>query len=88
MNEMKRNPERIKVILNLLQGIWESYPDMRLFQLMDLLKHEYSSKNNGFGKRKGFEIDFKGHKLPISYIDLFYLEDKDFEEFLQSFIEN
>ncbi len=85
-NEKKRNPERVKAILNLLQEIWESNPDMRFFQLIDLLKYEYSSENNGFGKREGFEIDSKGHKMPISYLDLFYLEDKEFEEFLRAFV--
>jgi len=85
-NEKKRDPERIMRILHLLQGIWELNPDMRFFQLIDILQHEYSSKNNRFGKREGFELDSKGYKLPISYIDLFYLEDNDFEEFLRAFI--
>ena len=87
-NEKKREPERIKRVLNLLQEIWESNPDMRFFQLMDLIQHVYSSKNNRFGKREGFELDSKGYKFPISYIDLFYLEDNNFEEFLQEFIIN
>ncbi|MBD7937614.1 hypothetical protein H9655_11320 [Cytobacillus sp. Sa5YUA1] len=86
MNEEKRDPGRIKRLLYLLQEIWESNPDMRFFQLIDLLKHEYSSENDGFGKREGFEIDSKGYKMPISNIDLFYLEDKEFEEFLQAYI--
>ena len=84
-NEKKRDPERIMRILHLLQEIWELNPDMRFFQLMDVLKHEYSSENNGFGIREGFEIDSKGYKMPNSYIDLFYLEDNIFEEFLRAF---
>lgn len=86
MNEKERDPERMERILHLLREIWQSNSNMRFFQFMDLLKHEYSSENNGFGKREGFEIDSKGHKMPISYIDLYYLEDKEFEEFLQVFI--
>lgn len=85
MNERERDPERMERVLHLLQEIWKSNPNMRFFQLMDLLKHEYSTENNRFGKREGFEIDSKGYKMPISYIDLFYLEDNEFEAFLRAF---
>lgn len=88
MNKKKREPERINRMLSLLREIWESNPDMRFFQLIDSIQHEYSSKNNQFGKQEGFELDSKGNKLPISYVDLFYLEDNNFEEFLQEFIIN
>lgn len=88
MFEKHRDPERIGRILNLLQKIWELNPDMRFYQLIDLLQHEYSSRNNEFGKREEFEVDSKGNKLSISYIDLFYLEDKDLEQFLEEYINN
>ena len=51
-------------------------------------KEELLLKRLRFGKREGFELDSKGYKFPISYIDLFYLEDNNFEEFLQEFIIN
>ena len=86
MNGKKRDLERVKRVINLLQEIWESNPDMRFFQLIDLLEHECSSENKGFGKREGFEVDSKGYKMPFSYIDLFYLEENEFEEFLRAFI--
>ncbi|WP_139785690.1 hypothetical protein [Cytobacillus gottheilii] len=85
-NEKRRDSERIMRILHLIQEIWGLNPDMRFFQLLVVLKHEYSSENNGFGRREGFEIDSKGHKMPISYLDLFYLEDKEFEEYLRAFV--
>lgn len=88
MIEKHRDSERIGKILNLFQEIWELNPDMRFYQLIDLLQHEYSSKNNEFGKREGFEIDSQGYKLPISYIDLFYLEDEDLERFLEEYIDD
>lgn len=67
--------------MDLLQEVWESNPDMRFFQLIDSIQHEYSSRNNEFGKRVGFERDSKNYEEPISYIDLFYLEGTNFEEF-------
>lgn len=54
MNDEKRDPERIKRVINLLQEVWESNPNMRFFQLIDSMRHDYSSRNNGFGKRTGF----------------------------------
>lgn len=86
MNGKKRDPERIGRVMSLLQEIWESNPDMRFFQLIDSIQHEYSCRNDGVGKRGGFELDSKGYKMSISHIDLFYLEDNDFEEFLRAFI--
>lgn len=86
MNEKERDPNRIKRILHLLQVIWKLNPNMRFFQLIDSLQHEYSNENNEFGKRKGIEIDFEGYR-PMTYIDLFYLEDERLEGFLREFIE-
>lgn len=86
MNRNERDPDKIKRILHLLHVIWKSNPDMRLFQLIDSLQHEYSSENNDFGMRKGIEIDSKADRL-MSYIDLYYLEDEELEEFLRDFID-
>lgn len=55
---------------------------MRFFQLLDWIKHEYSMKNNGFGRREGHEIVRIIDKQPFVFIDLFFLEDKEFEHFL------
>ncbi|AIF42144.1 ankyrin repeat domain-containing protein [Virgibacillus sp. SK37] len=83
VNEKKRDTKRIERIMYLLHSIWESNSDMRFFQLMDTLQHKYSFENNEFGKREGVEVDSKGCKMPISFIDLFYLEDDNLEEFLR-----
>jgi uncharacterized protein len=84
----KRHSDRIEKISCLIRKIWESNPDMRFFQLLDLLQHEFSLSNDGFGKRQVFELDSKGHKQPTVFIDLFYLEDDDLEEFLLDYIES
>lgn len=86
MNSEKRDPERIKRIVKLLEEVWKSNPDMRFFQLLDSIQHGYSSRNKRFGKRVGFEVDSNGYETPLTYIDLFYLEDKELEEFLQDYI--
>lgn len=86
MNGKRRDLERIKRVMDLLQEVWESNSDMRFFQLIDSIQHEYSSRNNEFGKRVGFERDSKNYEEPVSYIDLFYLEDTNLEEFLQEYI--
>jgi len=86
MNGKKRDSERIKRVMDLLQEVWESNPDMRFFQLIDSIQREYSFRNNEYGKRVGFERDSKNYEEPISYIHLFYLEDTNFEEFLQEYI--
>lgn len=86
MNGKKRDPERIGRVMNLLQEIWESNPDMRFFQIIDSIQHEYSFRNNGFGKRVGVELDSKKYETHLTYIDLFYLEDKELEAFLQDYI--
>lgn len=83
----KRHTDRINKILCLIQKIWKSNPEMRFFQLLDLLQHEFSLSNDGIGKRQVFELDSKGYKQPIVFIDLFYLKDDDFEEFLLDYIE-
>ncbi|WP_077305750.1 hypothetical protein [Terribacillus halophilus] len=69
-------------VLDLIHEVWQHHPTMRFFQLLDWLEHEYSSRNNSFGKREGVEILAKGDKQPFSFIDLYYLDDEHFEEFL------
>lgn len=35
-----RNPERIKRVLSALETLWNQHPDMRFFQIIDLVKGE------------------------------------------------
>ncbi|NRG48126.1 hypothetical protein HRF87_25890 [Bacillus sp. CRN 9] len=86
MAENKRDPKRMKRIMLLLQTIWEANPDMRFFQLIEMLQHKYSKINNNFGKREAMEKDSKEYENPVSFIDLFYLEDDNFEEFLLGYV--
>ncbi|MFS0562037.1 hypothetical protein AB1K91_14970 [Terribacillus sp. 179-K 1B1 HS] len=72
-------------IISLVYDIWRFHPTMRFFQLLDWLKHEYSSRH-GYGRREGYETGAKGDKQPYFFIDLYYLEDKEFEEFLLTLI--
>ncbi|MBP1917109.1 hypothetical protein J2Z23_004094 [Lederbergia galactosidilyticus] len=82
-----RDPKRMKKILDFINELWEQQPDMRFFQLIDSLEHEYSNKNNGFGYRKGYEVNSRKDKQPMAFVDLFYLEDDDFLGFLRDLIE-
>lgn len=40
-----RDKNRIPLVLKEVERIWNKYPDTRFMQLIDSLKHEYSSKN-------------------------------------------
>ncbi|WP_339216991.1 ankyrin repeat domain-containing protein [Ornithinibacillus sp. FSL M8-0202] len=86
MTENKRNPKRIRRIMDLIETIWEENPDMRFFQLMEMLQHKYSSENNNFGRREAIEKESTGYESPVIFIDLFYLEDDSFEAFLSDYV--
>jgi len=79
-----RDPKRIPRILTLLFKIWEQQPDLRFNQLVQNLQALYSQQNNNFGKRnfdeKDGEITYQNY-----YIDLFYLEDDQWEQFLRDY---
>jgi hypothetical protein len=79
-----RDPKRIPRILTLLFKIWEQQPDLRFNQLVQNLQSLYSQQNNDFGKRhfyeKNGEISYQNY-----YIDLFYLEDDQWEQFLTDY---
>jgi hypothetical protein len=79
-----RDPKRIPRILTLLFKIWEQQPDLRFNQLVQNLQAIYSQQNNNFGKRhfyeKDGEISYQNY-----YIDLFYLEDDQWEKFLRDY---
>lgn len=79
-----RDPKRIPRILTLLFKIWEQQPDLRFNQLVQNLQALYSQQNNNFGKRNFYEKD-GGITYQNSYIDLFYLEDDQWEQFLRDY---
>lgn len=88
-----RNPERIKRILELIQKIWRKYPDLRFMQLQNHLMQEYSARNDRVGEQYLYEKygsntgeHFKFVKV-FAGVDLFYLEDDKFEEFLVEYLE-
>ncbi|MDR4887523.1 hypothetical protein RGU12_08100 [Fredinandcohnia sp. QZ13] len=86
--ENMREKERINRIMSLLQRIWEQQPDVRFNQLISNLQHMYSSQNEGYGQRMMKEKGSLGDEAESSYLDLFYLEDDKWEEFLQKLVDN
>lgn len=79
-----RDPKRIPRILTLLFKIWEQQPDLRFNQLVQNLQALYSQQNNNFGKRNFYEKDGE-ITYQNYYIDLFYLEDDQWEQFLRDY---
>lgn len=83
-----RNPERIRHVLYYINSIWNHVPDMRFNQLMDYLQNEYNDyKNQSYSKvlwekevNEKFAIELYRKTLEV---DLFYVEDEDFIEFLK-----
>ena len=85
-----REIERIGRILGLIKEIWSKYPDLRYMQLQDHLAYMYSESNEDVGKQY-FYIKHKTDKgiqftKTLTGVDLFYLEDDKFEEFLEGYI--
>jgi len=75
-----RNPKRIETLMNILTEIWELYPDLRFNQLIHSLQTDYKGGryiHNAFVDEVGWGMK------PISYTDLFNVEDDDFIEFLR-----
>lgn len=81
-----RDNSRIPKILSLLQTIWQQQPDVRFNQLISNLHYLYSAQNNEYGKRKVKETNFLGMEEESSYLDFFYLEDTNWEAFLESMV--
>lgn len=79
-----RDPKRIQRILDLLFKIWEQQPDVRFNQLVQILQSTYSNTHNHFGKKRVYEKDGT-MTYPSEYVDLFYLEDDDWEQFLNNY---
>jgi hypothetical protein len=80
-----RNPERIHVVLDLLKNIWEQQPDIRFNQLIHNLQVEYAEKTGKYKMELWEKGTFRGIESyrKIFTVDLFYVEDNDFEDFLQ-----
>lgn len=81
-----REKDRIQRILSLINVIWQQQPDVRFNQLISNLQHLYSIQNEGYGKRTMKEQDFIGEEVNASYLDFFYLEDTEWETFLETII--
>ena len=81
-----REKARIQRILSLIDVIWQQQPDVRFNQLISNLQHMYSAQNEGYGKRKMKEQDLLGEEDHASYLDFFYLEDIEWEAFLETII--
>lgn len=80
-----RSPKRIKDLISLLYEIWECQSDMRFNQLVHNIQMEFATKNN-----KGFRNVWEREDLfgrisfiPVCHLDLFYVEDDEFIEFLR-----
>jgi hypothetical protein len=81
-----RDPARVRRITALIQELWEQRPDLRYFQLISWLEHEYSKQNNLFDKGDLIDKDEKNFEMPIDAVDLFHLEDDKLERFLKQMI--
>ncbi|MEK4406168.1 hypothetical protein MKZ26_17580 [Sporosarcina sp. FSL K6-6792] len=81
-----REKARIQRVLSLIDVIWQQQPDVRFNQLISNLQHMYSAQNEGYGKRIMKEQNFLGKEVDVSYLDLFYLEDTEWEAFLETII--
>lgn len=82
-----REPERIERIMSLLTKIWKHHPDLRFNQLINNLQWLYAQES---GNKKYINEAYKDEVISglkwgtvvVKYVDLFYVEDDKFEEFL------
>lgn len=77
-----RNLTSITEILQLIQKLWEKRPDLHFFQFISWLEHEYSRQNRDYGEKL---ILVEDHNLFVkaTQINLFYLEDNNFLDWLK-----
>lgn len=82
---------RIERIVSLVTKIWRKYPDLRFNQLIDVLSWNYANKNGGkyieyayskFENEKGVQF-----LKDVANVDLFYLEDDKYEQFLIEYLQ-
>lgn len=71
-----RELERIDRILAQIKTEWENHQDVRFFQFLYKLQHDFANHNNGRGKIEGKEEGQVGY-------DNYYLEDDELEDFLK-----
>ncbi|MDK7667393.1 hypothetical protein [Cytobacillus oceanisediminis] len=81
-----REKQRISRILTLFQEIWECQQDVRFNQLVSNLQYLYSEQHNEYGKRPVIIRDGI-NDVSIHYLDFFYLEDDEWEEFLKAYLQ-
>ena len=85
-----REIERINRIISLIKKIWHKHPDTRFNQLIHNLSWEYANRNN----KKYIEYSYskfeneKGtiFNKDVVNVDLFYVEDDEFEKFLIDYL--
>lgn len=77
-----RDPERITLLLSLIEQIWRHYPDLRFNQLIYNLQHEYSLVNGDDGK----VVQSGKDGLQRLAFDLFHVEDDKFRTFLTDYL--
>lgn len=79
-----RDIKRISQTLEVLQDIWEFYPDLRFNQLIHHLQSQYVIKNN-IEVQTYEKVEFVNGwtiKTNVDKFDLFYVEDDKWLEFL------
>jgi hypothetical protein len=91
MEVKMREGDRIERILTLIRQIWEKQPDIRFNQLIINLSWMYANKNNENFIKRGYS-KFENEQgiimftKDVVYVDLFYLEDDEFEKFLKEYL--
>ncbi len=86
-----RNPERIDVAMKALTEIWKRNPDVRFHQLVESLKTQYVEDNEAhYHVIKSYKTEYYNGKPvenTVFTIDMFYLEDDEWINFLINFAE-
>lgn len=80
-----RDPQRIKLILQNIERIWEKGPDLRFNQLVMNLQYEYAKENGSCMLELWSKESYpRGAHVyeKIDMPDLFHVEDDKFLEFL------
>jgi hypothetical protein len=58
---MKRDPTRIKRITDLIRNIWKDNPDLRFYQLVELITPKSKGKTNFYIEDDELEVILKAH---------------------------
>lgn len=86
-----REIERIERIVELVKEIWLLNPDLRYTQLIHHLQWRYSKQNDDRGRVKLYEKNETSYGTlytDIYTLDLFSVEDSDFEKFLEAYLKH